>query len=220
MWRNIARVRRWIWCLGGIVLAGVIIAGIPVIRSSILRHAGWLLVAYDPVEPSDVIVIALDAGGAGVLEAADLVHAGIARRVAVFAGGPPDSVEREFSRRGIPYEGSAPLKLPLLKSLGVTAIDLIPAAADGTTSEADVLPGWSTQHGFRSIVVVSNPDHSRRLRRMLRRTMKNHQIRVMIRPARHSTFDPDHWWETHTGIRIEVIEIQKLLLDVIRHPIS
>jgi uncharacterized SAM-binding protein YcdF (DUF218 family) len=177
-------------------------------------------VANDGLEPSDIIVIAVDAGGAGVLEAADLVHAGIAPRVAVFAGGPPDSVEREFARRGIAYEGPIPLKLPLLKALGVTAIELIPTAVAGTTSEADALSGWCAQRRFQSIVVVSATDHSRRLRRMLRRAMKNHQTRVIIRPARHSTFDPDRWWETRAGVRTEIIEIQKLLFDVIRHPIS
>jgi hypothetical protein len=202
------------------VLAGAIIVGVPTVRSSVLRAAGWVLVAYDALEPSDIIVIAVDAGDAGLLEAADLVHAGIAGRVAVFAAGDPDSVEREFIRRGIPYGGSAPLQLPLLKALGVTGIDLIPAAADGTTSEAEVLPGWSAQHRFRSIVVVSSPDHSRRLRRMLRRSMKNHETRVIIRPARHSIFDPDHWWETREGVRTEIIEFQKLLFDVICHPIS
>jgi uncharacterized SAM-binding protein YcdF (DUF218 family) len=220
MWRMIARTPRWARIMAVVVLAGAIILGVPAVRPSVLRAAGWALVANDGLEPSDIIVIAVDAGGAGVLEAADLVHAGIAPRVAVFAGGPPDSVEREFARRGIAYEGPIPLKLPLLKALGVTAIELIPTAVAGTTSEADALSGWCAQRRFQSIVVVSATDHSRRLRRMLRRAMKNHQTRVIIRPARHSTFDPDRWWETRAGVRTEIIEIQKLLFDVIRHPIS
>jgi hypothetical protein len=42
----------------------------------------------------------------------------------------------------------------------------------------------------------------------------------MVRSARYSAFDPDGWWETRGGIRTEIIELQKLLLDVLLHPIS
>ena len=216
----IARTPRWVRALTVFLLAGATIVGVPAVRFSVLRAAGWSLVANDALEPSDIIVIAIDAGGAGVLEAADLVHAGIAPRVGVFAGGPPDSVEREFARRGIAYEGPLPLKLPLLKALGVTTIELIPTAVAGTTSEADALSSWCAQRRFQSIVVVSASDQSRRLRRILRRYMNSDQTRVIIRPARHSTFDPDRWWETRAGVRTEIIELQKLLFDVIGHPMS
>ena len=39
-------------------------------------------------------------------------------------------------------------------------------------------------------------------------------------PARYSSFDPDRWWETRGGVRIEIIELQKLVLDVVLHPMS
>jgi len=32
--------------------------------------------------------------------------------------------------------------------------------------------------------------------------------------------DPGRWWETRDGVRTEIIEFQKLLLDLIRHPIG
>jgi hypothetical protein len=41
-------------------------------------------VSNEPVAPADVIVLSLASGGAGALEAADLVQAGIGTRVAVF----------------------------------------------------------------------------------------------------------------------------------------
>ena len=43
---------------------------------------------------------------------------------------------------------------------------------------------------------------------------------MTIRPARFSTFDPDEWWKTQGGVRIEIVELQKLLFDVIMHPLS
>ncbi|PYR60844.1 MAG: hypothetical protein DMF91_11190, partial [Acidobacteria bacterium] len=86
--------------------------------------------------------------------------------------------------------------------------------------ESHVLLSWCDQRQFRSIVVVSAPDHSRRVRRVLHRSLLGHPTRVVVRSARYSSFDPNRWWQTREGIRIEIMELQKLLLDVVRHPIS
>jgi len=214
-----AQPPRWARILVVVLLAGAVIVGVPAIRGPILRAAGWALVFDEPVEPADIVVVTIDADGAGVLEAADLVHSGIARRVAVFSD-PPDAVDQEFIRRGIPYEDAAARSTRQLESLGITAIEQIPRAVAGTEDEGQVLPDWCDQRQFRSIVVVSTPDHSRRLHRVLHRAMRGHQTRVMIRITRRSAFDPDRWWETRGGIRTEIIELEKLLFDVVRHPIS
>jgi hypothetical protein len=192
----------------------------PGVRGSILRAAGGALVADDLLGPADIIVVASDADGAGVLEAADLVHSGVAPRVAVFADPPDPVVDREFIRRGVPYEDVGARATRQLKALGVETIEQIPRAVVGTEDEGRVLPDWCDQHGFRSVVVVSTADHSRRLRRVLRRSMKGHQTTVTVRRARFSSFDPDRWWRSREGIRTEIVELQKLLLDVTRHPFS
>jgi hypothetical protein len=172
----------------------------------------------EPIELADIIVVAAEADSAGVLEAADLVHSGVAARVAVFAD-PPDAIDREFIRRGIAYEDRAARSERQLKSLGVMSIEQIPRVVAGTEAEGQVLPAWCDKNKFHSIIVVSTPDHSRRLHRVLRRSMQGHQTRVMVRPTRYSGFDPDQWWATREGIRTAIIELQKLLLDVIRHPV-
>jgi hypothetical protein len=162
--------------------------------------------------------VSVASDGAGVLEAADLVRSGVATRVAVF-GEPPDTVEREFIRRGVPYENVAVRSVRQLKALGIDAVDLIPSYVAGSEDEGPALAGWCDQHKLRSIVVVSTSDHTRRLRRVLHRSMKC-QTRVIVRSSRYSVFDPDGWWQSHVGIRTEVAELEKLLRDVVRHPIS
>jgi hypothetical protein len=194
-------------------------AGACALRDPVLRAAGAALVQEDALSPADVVVIATDAGPAGVLEAADLVHAGLAPRVAVFAD-PPDPADREFLRRGVPYEDVAGRSLRQLRALGVAAVEVIPRAVAGSEDEGRVLPEWCEERGWRSVVVVSSSDHTRRLRRVLRRSMDGRGARVAVRAARHSRFDPDTWWHTRDGVRTEAIELQKLLLDVARHPLS
>ena len=107
-----------------------------------------------------------------------------------------------------------------LSALGVERTGRIPKTVAGTEDEGLVLPEWCDERGFRAIVVVTTPDHSRRLRRVLRRSMNGHRTKVLVRASRYSTFDPDRWWTTRGGIRTGLIELQKLLLDVVRHPIS
>jgi hypothetical protein len=48
--------------------------------------------------------------------------------------------------------------------------------------------------------------------------MKGQTTRVTVQAERYSSFDPDRWWETRTGIRTEIIEFQKLVLDLVLHP--
>jgi len=203
-----------------VVLLGVASIAISAIRQPILRAAGWALVVNERVEAADVIVVAVNADGAGVLEAADLVHSGVAMRVAVFADPPDTIVEREFIRRGIPYEDAVARSVRQLRALGVDTIDLIPTYVTGSEDEGPVLADWCDQHRVRSVVVVSTSDHSRRLRRVLHRFMKGHQTRVTVRCTRYCMFDPDRWWRSHGETRTELEELEKLLLDFARHPIS
>jgi hypothetical protein len=214
--------RRLVWALIPllIVLASLaVLLAVPPLRILVLRAAGWALVVNEPVAPADIIVVSLASESAGPLEAADLVQSGIAERVAVFAD-PARGADLEFIRRGLPYENAALRQIRQLKLLGVTDVVEIPMAEDGSEAEGWALSRWCSQRGFRSAVFVVARDHSRRVRRILDRATKGGSTHVTVRPARHSTFDPDRWWETRNGVRTEIVELQKLVLDVARHALS
>ena len=215
----IFRLPRWVPILVVLALVAFAIATIRSLREPVLRAAGWVLVVNEPVASADIIVLSFESGGAGALEAADLVQSGISKRVAVFMDPPTAGDQHEFIRRGLPYEDGAARQMRQLRSLGVTDVVQI-SRIDGTESEGRVLPSWCDDHQLRSIVVVATKDHSRRLQRVLDRVMKGHPTRVTVQAARYSTFDPDRWWETRTGVRTEIFELQKLLLDLVLHPIS
>jgi uncharacterized SAM-binding protein YcdF (DUF218 family) len=202
-----------------VALALVVLAILAIrpIREPILRAAGWaLVVKNEPVAPADVIVISIDSDGAGALEAADLVRSGVSKRVAVFQD-PPSGEDFEFIRRGLPYEDAGARQIHQLKMLGVTDVTQI-GRIDGTESEGRMLAQWADQQHLGSMVVVSTKDHSRRMRRVLDRDMNGRATQVTVRAARYSTFDPDRWWQSRNGIRIAIFELQKPLLDFVRHP--
>jgi len=211
------RWRRWAPLIPAIVVFGVI-AGVPAIRESMLRAAGRVLVVDEPVGPADVIVVPAWAGAAGAIDASDLIQRGIANRVALLPEAP-EPAEQELARRGVSFGDQNAALVQLLRSLKVENVEVIPDPAAGTEAEGQVLLAWCEQHQFRSILVVSSPDHSRRVGRVIRRAMRGHPTKVMIRSARYSSFDPDRWWTTRDGMRTEIVELEKLLLDVVRHPI-
>jgi hypothetical protein len=202
-----------------VALTAATIVAVPPVREPVLRAAGWALIVNEPVAPADIIVILPDIGGAGALEAADLVQSGIATRVAVFAD-PPSGEDHEFIRRGLPYEDLGARQIRQLKLLGVTDVVQIARTNVGTEGEGEALPLWCDQHQFRSIVLVVARDHSRRVRRVVDRVMKGHPTRVTVQPARYSSFDPDRWWESRVGVRTEIIELQKLVFEAVLHPVS
>jgi hypothetical protein len=209
------------WATLVVVVAATVAATVafPSVRKPILRAAGWALVVSDPVATADIVVVSLDSAGAGALEAADLVKSGVATRVAVFTD-LPSGEDQEFIRRGLPYDDASARQIQQLKWLGVTDVVQIPRTEAGTEGEGQVLPPWCNQHQIRSIVFVAAKDHSRRVRRVLGRAMKGHLTRVTVRAARYSGFDPDRWWETRAGIRTEIVELQKLVVEAILHPMS
>lgn len=211
-------MRRWRYIIVLTVLVAVPLA-VPGVRGALLRAAGRTLVAEDALDRVDAIVVAVDADGAGVLEAADLVHQGISTRVAVFAD-PPNGTDRELLRRGVRYYDQTAFSVDQLRALGVNSVEVIPRAVAGTNDEGATLPSWCSAKGFRSVVVVSTADHSRRTRRVLQRAMQASGVKVLIRASRYSEFDSNAWWRTRTGMRMELIESEKLLLDVLRHPLS
>jgi hypothetical protein len=210
--------RRWSRILPVVVLLGLGLA-VRAVPDPLLRTVGSVLVVDEPIGPADAIVVPQWAGGAGAIDASDLVHSGIARRVVVLPE-PPKPSEGELARRGISYQDEAADLIELLRRLGVTDVDRIPTPAGGTEAEGRVLSSWCEQHQLRSVILVSSPDHSRRTRRVLHRSLNGHTTKVVIRSARYSTFDPDRWWETRENIRTAIVELQKLLLDIVHHPIS
>jgi hypothetical protein len=215
---TISRRPKWPSFLMVVALAAFALVAVRPVRESVLRAAGWALVVNEKVLPADFIVLSLDSGGSGALEAADLLQNGVSKRVAVFTD-PPSGEDHEFIRRGLPYEDRAARQIRQLRSLGVTDVVRI-SASDGTDAEGQALPQWCDDHQLKSIVFVTTKDHSRRIRRVFGRVMKGHLTRVAVQAARYSIFDPDRWWETRAGVRTEIVELQKLVLDVVLHPMS
>lgn len=214
------RFRKWHWLVGAVLCFTILAFSIPSSRHYVLRSIGRLLVLQQPLPTSaDIIVVAIDVDGAGTLEAADLVHRGLSTRVAVF-NDPPTAVDREFLRRGLPYHDWGAISTRQLQMLGVQNIVLIPRSASGSQQEGEILPQWCDEQHYYSVVLITSGDHSRRLGRIMRRSLRGRQINVTIDISPYADFNLDSWWKTRAGVREGIFELQKLMLDVLRHPLG
>lgn len=188
------------------------------IRDSLLRILGHAIITPVPtLKASDILVLSVDVDGAGALTAADLIQRGVVSRVAVFAD-PPDAVDREFLRRGVPYYNAAAVSIRELNQLGVENVEVISRPVTGSEDEGKLLPDWCDHNRFTFVVLVVSPDHGRRMQRIVRRAMSGHHATVIVYPASYSNFDPHAWWKTRNGARNGISEFEKLVLDLVRHP--
>jgi hypothetical protein len=175
-----------------------------------------MLVAEDAPAKADIVVISTDALAPGILEADDLVRAGYATRVAIFDR-PVVKANRELARRGANPLNLKVSSLRLLHELGIDDVQVLPAVV-GTVDEGRILRDWCAANSIHSIIFISVPDHSRRTRRVLDRALGQHGIKVTLRYAHFAEFDPDTWWQTRGGQRVQAVETEKLLVDYLLHP--
>lgn len=205
--------------LATLLLAVTCLLLYPDTREWLLEGLGRVLVANESLTSHpDLVVVGVDAGGAGALEAADLVKSGSADRVAIF-GRPQDKVAAELTARGVPVVDPTEVLHRQLIALKVPSVITLPSVT-GTEDQGRVLREWCQRQRLESVLVVTSWHHSQRSRRIFRRAMQDRSTLVTIRVARYADFAPDDWWHDRDGLRTVVVELQKLAFDFLRHPLS
>jgi hypothetical protein len=188
------------------------------IHASVLRAMGNALVAADALTPVDVIVVAADTFEAGALDAADLVAQHVAPRVAVFTIAPRGGT-RQDGNQAVRKISRTDWMVSFLGARGIPVIR-IPTAVSGTTDSVPVLLDWAIAHDVRSALLVTAPDHSRRLRHVVERERTSRGVTILVRPTRYSQFNADRWWQSRDGLSTFGKEFPKLVADAALHPWS
>ena len=200
--------------------AAAIVAALATVGSQpLLRAAGHALIWEDPIQLVDVVVVPTWGGYYALLDAIDLIRDEKAARVAMITI-PPDAAEREIERRGYGFDDWPTSMKNLLREGGVTddQMVLISAPVGGTEDEIKQLAQWCRENRVTSILVLSTPEHTRRVHRTLARELPG--TNALVRPTSLSPFTADNWWRSRNGLRDGLIEIQKLVLDLMTHPFN
>jgi uncharacterized SAM-binding protein YcdF (DUF218 family) len=171
--------------------------------------AGRLLVASDTFSHADAIIV-LGGGSANRAEhAVDLYERDYAPLV-VFSGGTLRSAGLACS--------SALLSLETAKQLGLPDEAIVIAdEAQSTYDEAVNLRRLSGDRGWRSLIVVTDPFHTRRAARTFRTLLS--EVIVYVSAAPNPNQGAVRWWQNEHGLVAVPSEVIKLVFYWCRYGI-
>jgi uncharacterized SAM-binding protein YcdF (DUF218 family) len=158
-----------------------------------LRLIGRALVVEDPVAKVDAIVVV--AGGTPSREdaAAALFREGLAPDVVLSNPFTPDRVRQliTMGARRLDYQGESRLVLEQ-RGVPAQAIVALPQPVKTTEAELKVVGELARARGWRRVILVTSPQHSRRVKLVWSRQAPA-DIQSIVRIAQDDDF-LDDWW--------------------------
>ena len=177
------------------------------------RGLGAWLVVNEPLARSDIIFVTDGRTPQRELEGAALFWEGWAPRVALAL--PRDPVSEEVRR----LAGEPPLQeyaSRILRRRGVpeAAIVRLDRTVENTWQELQADFDYARAHGFRRVIIVSSPYHTRRIRTVWRSRFGD-EIPAVVRVTRYEPVEPARWWRSRRPLEAvshEVFGIANFLL--------
>jgi len=179
-------------------LAGILLLAAVVFLLSVGR---WL-VAEDPLEKANAIVVLSGRMPLRAMEAAKLYREGYAPKVWLTHSTEPGAT---LGAMGISYVGEDVYDVQVLVHQGVppAAIHLLQPPIINTADEIAAVSAALEEEKGSTVIIVTSKVHTRRVRILWRRlaTRRGHAI---VRAASDDPFDPRRWWRT-TGDALDVV---------------
>jgi uncharacterized SAM-binding protein YcdF (DUF218 family) len=176
--------------LGALTLAALAL----VFHRPLLQGVAALLVVEDPLRKADAIVVV--AGGTPTREAAAaaLYRDGWAPRVVVSRHQTPDRIQALIALgvRPLDYQGEA--RLALIKyGVPPAAILLLTEPVKITETELRTVHQAARAHGFRRLLLVTSPHHTRRVKAIWAREARG-DVEGLVRPVAEEAPLLGGWW--------------------------
>jgi uncharacterized SAM-binding protein YcdF (DUF218 family) len=178
----------------GLLVAALVLVALAVAaHGPALRLIGRALVVEDPVAKVDAIVVV--AGGTPSREdaAAALFREGLAPDVVLSNPFTPDRVRQliTMGARRLDYQGESRLVLEQ-RGVPAQAIVALPQPVKTTEAELKVVGELARARGWRRVILVTSPQHSRRVKLVWSRQAPA-DIQSIVRIAQDDDF-LDDWW--------------------------
>ena len=179
----------------GLVVAALVLVALAVVaHGPALRLIGRALVVEDPIAKADAIVVV--AGGTPSREdaAAALFREGLASNVVLSNPFTPDRV-RDLITMGVrrfDYQGEARVVLEH-RGVPAEAIVALPQSVKTTEAELKVVGELARSRGWRRVILVTSPQHSRRVKLAWSRQAPA-DIQSIVRVAQDDEFLDGDWW--------------------------
>jgi uncharacterized SAM-binding protein YcdF (DUF218 family) len=174
-----------------------------------LRGAGHWLVREDPLTHADALAVLSGSMPYRAEAAARYFEAGYASEVWVTR---PEGPVEQLEELGIHYVGEDDYNRQILICLHVpeTDIRILPDTIIDTEQEVEEIVRELRKTGKSSVIIVTSPEHTRRVRALWRKLAGEH-LTAVVRAAPEDPFDADHWWRNTRDSLSVVREILGLM---------
>lgn len=162
----------------------------------LLDFMGRHLIVQDKLEKADVIlVLAGDGNGERVSQGVELYRKKYSNRL-LMSGGPlawklkhAQWMKKQAMEEGVPSQAI-----------------LMQGRSRSTIEDARFSLPIVKQHGFKSLILVTSPTHTRRAAKVFHKFFDKEGIKVIVYPVQKSEFNPDRWWTRHEDTGLVVWE--------------
>ena len=171
----------------------------------------YLIVEHSPQE-SDLIVCLAGRNVDRGLATADAFQKGLAPHVFMAREEPADGYDL-LRERGIDYPENVDLMMMLLEQQGISRSVILTSdrTVDSTIDEAEYIRDLVIEKGYKSLILITSPTHSRRAWLTFKKVFEENEVQVFSLPSSYSKFNPEDWWEERKYVREVIIEYQKLI---------
>lgn len=175
----------------------------------VFRGVGHWLVREDPLMRADALVVLSGGMPYRAQAAAHYFESGYASEVWVTRPEGPFDQLREL---GIQYVGEDDYNRQILIHLHVpeTDIRILPGTIVDTEQEVEEIARELRKSGKSSVIIVTSPEHTRRVRALWKNLAGEH-LTAVVRAAPEDPFDADHWWRNTRDALSVVREILGLM---------
>jgi uncharacterized SAM-binding protein YcdF (DUF218 family) len=174
-----------------------------------LVQMGSFLIYQDRIEPADAIIVLGGGPKERVTQGIELAKNKYGDWM-MFTGEDIDPLFGAHSHWALEAQKLAVFNgIPKDKTIPIT--NSTSTRDDATLSKAICL-----EKHFRSLIVVSEPYHTRRAHYVFNKVYKETGIKIMVYPVQHSRYKRDGWWKYKQGYWDTNTEYQKMLYYLLK----
>jgi uncharacterized SAM-binding protein YcdF (DUF218 family) len=179
-------------------------------REHVLVSFGEYLVTESPLEKADAIVVLSGSIPDRILEAVDLYKGGYASLIILTKSEKPPAYD-ELLRLGVKIPEGHEINKGVAMKLGIpgSAVITVDKRVNSTYAEVKALNEFLKEHNIDSIILVTSKFHTTRATKLFK-FVSGKDIKIVTRPSRYDTFNPESWWKERRDLKQVIYEYQKL----------
>lgn len=184
----------------------LILAALAVLAALLLILPAAFLTVSQPLKPADAVVVL--SGGEGRVDYATRLFQEIGAKWFIitetgdWVPGYPESVSE--------FDGVRAKRLGVPES----SIHITPRESSTTAGEASAVREFVLDEGIKSIVVVTDPFHTRRAQLLFWKTLRGTGVRIRMRAVEGHPYHLLTWWLHHSWRRITLQEYAKIAYTI------